>query len=390
MKPWPLAVSPYSFLDRAKVAAWILSTDRYTMGPKVAEFEAKFSEYAGAHAVGCSSGSTANMMLFEVWKYKNPNKRPTIIVPAVTWGSSITPAIMAGYDIVFCDVNREDFCFDYDKLEAILQRFSSTKPGARKRECDVIIWPTALIGFVPDMARLHQLANTYGAELFLDSCENSMSDGILASCNMVTTSCYFAHQIVAIEFGFTFFKHNEDALLGRMFRNHGLSRSLPKGNGLRQLHEDRNPGIDPEFLFVMPGTNVRPTEINAAFGLISFAKREREKAHRLELFDHYKDRIDRARYYLPPHNDGYVPFCLPIFLENKEEMPIIKARLRSAGIDARPVVGGCLPLHPAFSKHGNARLYPTARWIHEHGFYIGLHSGITKADIDRLMVLLHV
>lgn len=390
MKRWPLAVSPFTWFDRLRVAAWLLSTDKYTMGAKVAEFEQKMSQFSGMHAVAVSSGSAANTLLFETWKAKNPDKTATVICPAVTWGSSVSTAIMAGFEIEFCDINLNDFCFDYDMLAEMLKRHR------RRKDHRTIIWPTALIGYVPDFATLNALADKYGAELYLDSCENTLSrdamgNSILGSCRMTTTSCYFAHQIVSIELGFAFYRSGADADLGRMLRNHGLTRSLPYNNPTRMGIEGTHADLDPEFLFALPGTNHRPTELNACFGLIDFERRELVRDHRSNLFEHYAHRLRAElgdRYFLPPDNRGHVPFCLPVFVKSAGELNVLKARLRFDGVDTRPVVGGCLPMHPAFRKYGAPALYPNALWVHAHGLYIGMHRRLTEADIDRLITIL--
>ena len=406
MKPWPLAVSPYSFWDRLKVAAWLLANDRYTMGEQVAAFEEEFSAYTGMHAVACSSGSAANTLLFEVWKKKNPTRgNSTVICPAVTWGSSIAAPLMAGLNIRFCDINLTDFCFDYNVLEQMLidlnrEAKERRHPSDRQNDSGVIIWATALIGFVPNMRRLHVLAKKYGAELFLDSCENSLSKipgplgvrHILSSCGMTTTSCYFAHHVVAIEFGFLFLKNSEDTYTARLIRNHGLSRSLPKDSIMRQMYEQSSPDIDPEFLFIHAGTNLRPTEINAVFGRIDFDRREARAKQRVDLYLRYRDNLDESKFYVPPFNNGHVPFCLPIFVKDRHRLEPIKKRLRENGIDTRPIVGGCLPMHPAFRDYARSgslvKNYPNAMWVHSHGFYIGVHHGLRARDIDRLNKLL--
>jgi len=240
---WPLAVSSFTLADRLAVAWWMVRQDRYTMGKRVEELEAWFSRYSEMHALMVANGSLANTLVFELWKVKHPGARPLVIVPAVTWISSVTPALMAGMDIEFCDVNTTDFAFDYERLEAQVR-------AARARGVEhVIIWPTALIGFAPDMGRLQGIADRYNAFLYLDSCENTFSrvphhqslfrhlDGtptstqsILASAEMTTTSTYLSHQITSVEGGFVFFRHKEDYELGRMFRNHGMARSLAAGH----------------------------------------------------------------------------------------------------------------------------------------------------------------
>lgn len=393
---WPLATNPYSFWDRLKVAGWLLSTDRYTMGKKVAEFEDKMSEFSGMHAVATSSGTTAIQLLFEVWKSKHPDQHPVVIVPAVTWATSVSAAIAAGFEVEFCDVTRTDFSFDINALEAILRRRSRVDLSRRQMMIsNCIIWPTALMGFTPNMRLLHGLAERYHTELFLDACEATFgwetadNRSILASASMTVTSCYFAHQIIAVEFGFLFLRNSEDANYARIIRNHGLSRSLPAGNGYRQMLESDNPHIDPSFLFVKPGLNVRPVEVNAVFGLIDFAKRKKTRHHAQEVWWHFRDLLDRDRFYLPPYCASHIPFCLPIFVRNERQVRPYKDALNHMGIETRPIVGGCLTLHPAFHEYRYAGDFPEAKWIHEHGFYVGIPRNLSITNLNRLLAKLN-
>lgn len=387
---WPLAASPFTLWDRLKVAAWVVRQDRYTMGEKVAALEAEMTKLAGTHALMVANGSLANQLVFETWRVKHPDTRATVIVPAVTWISSITPALSLGFDIEFCDINLTDFSLDYDACERLVENHRAK--GER-----VIIWPTALIGFAPNMTRLHRIANRHGADLYLDACESTLSyldwnQSILASADMVTTSCYHSHQCTSIEGGFVFYRDEADYVVGRMLRNHGLSRSLSGPyTSSRKIIEDANPSIDPSFLFVVPGTNLRPTDVHAMFGLQDIRRAEQYRVQRTALYRRFYEGIDKDRYCLPPLSETHVGFCLPIFTTrchpSGEGLVIahIKARLNEMGIQTRPIIGGNLLRQPCFKGYGDAALFPNAEWVHNRGAYVGLHSGVTEDMVDVLV-----
>lgn len=382
---WPLATSPFTLWDKLKISWWIISQDRYTMGEKVAELEEKFSRLSGAHALMVSNGSVANHLVFELWKYKNPGVKPVVIVPAVTWSSSVTPAMMAGMDVAFCDINRVDFSFDIECLKRVLQEQSDA--GRH-----VIVWPTALIGWSPNMQLLRHLASQYSADLFLDACENtlanvyddsSMTRSILSSAEMVTTSTFLSHFVCSVEGGFVFFKNRSDYELGKMFRNHGMSRSFAPEHPLRKRLEAENPTIDPQFLFAIPGTNWRASDVHAAFGLADFERIDAMKRHRLDIYSRFKNTLDAQKYYLPPKSAFHVPFCLPIF-RNDCKLSLVKEELKKNGIESRPIIGSNLLLQPAFRHLGKPENFPTAQWIHTHGCYVGLHHKVTEEMVDKL------
>ncbi len=392
---WPLAVSTFTLADKLRISTWLCSQDRYTMGAKVAELEARFSEFSGMHALMVANGSVANQLVFELWKVKNPGVKPVVICPAVTWISSISPALMAGMDVRFVDVNLDDFAFDYARLDQAVA-------GEVARGRRVIIWPTALIGFAPDMARIHQIAEDYGAEVFLDSCENTFSQfthidqliwkrkqSILASAAMTTTSLYTSHQVCSLEGGFVFFRDRADYDLGRLFRNHGLTRSLEPDHPLRVRIQKDHPDVDPQFLFALAGTNLRPTDVHAMFGLADFKRIDESIAHRNEVYRAFHAGLDDTLYYLPPLSDTHVGFCLPIFARDASLLPAIKRGLTAAGIEVRPIIGGNLLHQPALKGHGRPQDFPNAEWIHLHGCYAGLHKGVTVEMVDELTAALN-
>ena len=289
---------------------------------------------------------------------------------------------MLGYNIEFCDINLNDFCFDYEKLEIILFKHY-------RKDKNIIIWPTALIGFCPNFDRLIGLANKYNAELFCDCCENILSNycdqSILSICKMSSISTFFAHQVTSIEGGFVFLKDEEDYILGKMIRNHGLTRSLGEDNFHRINIELDNPTIDKKFLFGVLGTNFRSTDLNAMFGLLDFKRVHQYKEFRKKIYKIYYDNLDKEKYYLPVYKEfdsqEFVAFCLTIFRKDNK-MEEIKKRLNNIGIETRPIIGSNLVLQPPFKKY--YKPMENAQWVHEHGFYIGLNNNLKEKDILNL------
>ncbi len=389
MYKWPLATDSFTFCDRLRVAAFILDKDnQLTMGPKVKEFEDLMTEKYSVKALGVSSGSAANQLIFELYKQKNPDKfkNSLVICPVVSWISSISPALMAGYEIKFCDINLEDFSFDDNKLEQILEE---------NKHRNLIIWPTALIGFCPNFLVLRELAKKYNAELWGDFCENQFSTyngkSIFSQVDISSLSCYFSHEITSIEFGFVFFKNEENYEYAKMLRNHGLTRSLDENSRLKYKIEKNYYYIDKQFLFGVLGTNLRPTDQHAIWGLQDMKRVDKYKQHRKDIYQYYYNSIDSLKYYLPeylPNNiQEHIAFCLPVFREDSK-INLVKERLNKNGIQTRPLIGGCLTLQPVFEKYNNATDFPNGLWVHNHGCYVGLNYNLRYKDIDNLIELL--
>lgn len=390
MYRYPLQTDNFSLLDRIKAALFVVNKkNRLTTGPKVIELEKKWEKISGPNTkcVAVSSGSTANHLLVETF-LQSLNLDPkdvTVFVPSTTWASSVSPWIMRGCKIVFVDINLDDFSFNYQQLEKKLEAVK----GAKKVK---VIWPTALIGFIPDIKKLNELKEKYNTYLFADLCETTMGEylgnNILNCFDMATTSFFWAHQICGIEMGMLFMKeefikNSEFYINAQMIRSHGLTRVLPKGNVIREEIEKNNPDVDPEFLFYKIGTNYRTTDLNAFFALLDTERYYDYINQRKEIWKYFVSKLPESYRKLNPE---IVPFCLPLITESRP-VKHVKKILNLNGWETRPVI--CyLPINPAFKDFAKGETFPNSEFLNKNGFYVGLNKDVKQEDIDKLVNLL--
>ena len=387
---YPLQTDNFTLWDRIKAALFVLNKkNRLTTGPKVLELERKWEKIAGIQTkcVAVSSGSTANHLLVETFiqSLSLDPKDIIVFVPSTTWASSVSPWIMRGCKIVFVDINLGDFSFNYDELEKKLESYKNPKKIK-------VIWPTALIGFIPNVNRLKQLKEKYNTYLFADLCETTMGNyygkNILSCFDMATTSFFWAHQICGIEMGMlfmqeSFIKNSEFYINAQMIRSHGLTRVLPKGNVTRKTIEDSAPEVDPEFLFYKIGTNYRTTDLNAFFALMDTERYYSYINQRRDIWEYFIANLPQEYRKL---NSNIVPFSLPLISDTK---PIkeVKKKLNENGWETRPVI--CyLPINPAFKQFAKGENFPNSKFLNDNGFYVGLNKDITLKNIDKLISLL--
>jgi CDP-6-deoxy-D-xylo-4-hexulose-3-dehydrase len=390
MYQYPLQTDNFSLLDRIKAALFIINKkNRLTSGPKVLELERKWEKISGPNTkcIAVSSGSTANHLLVETF-LQSLNLDPkdvTVFAPSTTWASSISPWIMRGCKIVFVDINLNDFSFNYEQLEKKLEAVKGSKKAK-------VIWPTALIGFVPDIKKLNELKEKYNTYLFADLCETTMGEylgkNILSCFDMATTSFFWAHQICGIEMGMLFMKeefikNSEIYINAQMIRSHGLTRVLPKGNVTREEIEKNNPDLDPEFLFYKIGTNYRTTDLNAFFALLDTERYYDYINQRKEIWKYFVSKLPESYRKLNPE---IIPFCLPLITESRP-VKHIKKILNLNGWETRPVI--CyLPINPAFKDFARGETFPNSEFLNKNGFYVGLNKDVKQEDIDKLVNLL--
>ena len=146
---WPLMEEKITLKDRLKMAAFVLTSSRLTNGPKVREFEEKWSQWLGVkHSLYVSSGSTANTLLVASMKEHFGSKDgDKVLVPACTWVTNIAPVIQAGLEPIFCDINLQNYSFDLDELKYVAQQHPDIKA----------VFITHLIGLSSDVGKVREI-----------------------------------------------------------------------------------------------------------------------------------------------------------------------------------------------------------------------------------------
>jgi CDP-6-deoxy-D-xylo-4-hexulose-3-dehydrase len=374
---WKLQENALTGADLAALLQFIRQTDKFTQGPVIREFEQAYAAWQGTrYCVMVNSGSSANLLLINAVKEMNGwEPGSEVIVPAVTWPTTITPVMQCGFKPVFVDANLTDLSFDYDQLEKKITR--------RTRG----IFVAHLLGFPADLARLKRLAKGRNIAILEDSCESQGATvkGIkVGSIGLAGTfSLYWGHHMTAIEGGLIC--TNDEQLYKQLLlkRSHGLARELPP-----QYHASikaQHPEIDFNFLFLTDGMNFRSTELNAVLGLRQLA--------RLDSFVRIRNR--NYRQFLKAcqrHSDqlvaldvpGASSFALPFLFRDQKLKLSFQAVIRQAGIESRPLIGGNLLRQPFLRAYYKPRQFPNADFLHTHAFYMGNNQFVTAERMDRL------
>lgn len=234
------------------------------------------------------------------------------------------------------------------------------------------------------MADKHQLW------LIEDACEalgvknNDQFVGTIG--NFGTYSFYFSHHITTIEGGMLVTNCDHLADIARYMRAHGWVRHMHNANH----HIAENPEIDPRFLFVSTGFNVRPTEINAVLGLSQLKKltafnqkRNQIKAIWDNVFQSLHRNGDLTLMNIAPKTNAAL-FGYPVLCRTKQSRIVFQQYLENQKIETRPIICGNLTRQPAL-KHHTYRIHENlinANAIMERGLYWGIHPRMTPEQIE--------
>ena len=357
-----------------------------TMGKKVYKFEAMFAKYIGMHfGTMVNSGSSSNLISLEI--LANPmvenGLKPgdEIITPALTWSTTVFPILDVNAVPVFVDSDPNSLTIDINQLEASL----SDKTRA--------IMPVHLLGYPCDMDYIMDFAEDNNLFVIEDCCEahgalwNGKKVGSFG--DLSSFSFFFSHHITTIEGGIVLTNNEHFNNLAKSLRAHGWVRERPDKDELIEKYSD----LDSRFLFVNKGYNLRPTEIQGAFGI-----------HQIEKLESFiKIRETNADYWISALEGVERNIALPVVEKNvrhawfgfplivKDNAPYkrtdIISYLESNGIETRPIMAGNMAKQPGIElfnwrKIGNLEI---ATDVMNNGFFFGNHPGIGKKEREYIV-----
>ena len=379
----PLSV-PLFGADEVYALLETLLDREVTAGRRVREFESNFARFIGSkHAIMVNSGSSANLLALSVLAHGSlaGGLRPgdEVIVPAVAWSTTLAPVLQVGCVPVLVDVDAETLNLRPDSVEEAISN--------RTRA----ILPVHLLGNPVDMSSLMEIAKARDLWVIEDTCESlgsSVGGRMVGSFGQLGTfSFYFSHHITTVEGGMLVTDDDRLADLARSMRAHGWTRDMSN----REELEAASPWIDPRFLFVNLGYNLRPTELQAAFGLVQLGRLEefndRRRANANFLVDALADLTPELTFVTEQEGGRSTWFGFAVMLPDGESRRSLSRHLEDHQIATRPIVAGNLAVQPAFrdNPHRTVGSLTNATRIGERGLFIGNHPNLTQGQLDHIV-----
>lgn len=381
---YPLSLASYGTEEMVEAIDSMVNF-RTSMWEKTAQFEAEFANYIGCReAVMVNSGSSADLLLsFLLSNPQKPLLRPgdEVLVPAVTWPTQVWSPMMAGFRVRLVDVDPETLNVSVADLEQ--------KIGERTRA----IFLVHLMGNPCPMEPILRLAAERDLFVLEDCCEALGAEWCGRRVGQFglggTFSFFFSHHMMTMEGGMIVTDDPEAADRLRILRAHGWLRNTRHLN-----YNHTRDDVDPRYSFVSWGFNVRPTELQAGFGLRQLTKLPAFNARRKVLADRFFSFVDASRFLKRPAVEAQASpswMALPVLV--REGAPFdrqaLTVHLESEGVETRPVVAGNLARQPAaklFEGLSGGHL-PGADVVHSRGFYVGLSPFVTDPEMERLLAV---
>lgn len=367
--------------DINRLVRWLQTYPRLTKGDLTTEFENKWSEWLGVkHSVFVNSGSSANLAAIYSLIISDKLRNKKIVVPAVSWVTTVTPAIQFGLEPIMCDCDKDNLGLSIEHLKKIIEE-----------EDPALIILVHVLGFPNHMKEIVDLCKEKDIFLIEDTCESigtKYNNKLLGTFGDLSTfSFYFGHHISTIEGGMVCTDDDDLYHLLLSIRSHGWDRDLPEKvqKGLREKFSVDD--FRALYTFYYPGFNLRSTDLQAFIGLGQMEKLDTIIEGRNRNYQKYMREIDNKFWTInPPENSHISNFCFPIITENLTKL---KDDLILNNIECRPLICGSINEHPFWYQRYGKKELPNAKLVHDNGLYIPNNHQMTELELDRIIEIVN-
>ena len=365
------------FNDVKRLITWLETNPRLTKGDLTLEFEKKWSEWLGVkYSVFVNSGSSANLAAIYSLLLSGKLKNNKIVVPAVSWVTTVTPTIQLGMEPIMCDCDIDNLGLDINHLKEII---NNNKPS--------VIILVHVLGIPNHMDEILKLCKENDILLIEDTCESigsKYNDKLLGTLGDLSTfSFYFGHHMSTIEGGMISTNDEDLYHILLSIRSHGWDRDLPKEkqNSLREKY-----GVDKFrslYTFYYPGFNLRSTDLQAYIGLGQLEKLDMIVENRNKNFIRYKNEIKNTFWNVSPPEGSFISnFSFPIITKNIKELT---EQLITNNIECRPLICGSINEHPFWYERYGKQNLPNSKLVHNYGLYLPNNHQMTDEEISKVI-----
>ena len=282
----PLVRDPISKEEIKELCDWLQAdeTPQLSQGDLTQQFESKFSDWQGCkYSVFVNSGSAANLVM-AYYKAIMPRRNSKIVIPALSWSTSLAPFLQLGYSTILCDADKDTLGLDLNHLEHIM-----------KTQDPALLLAVNVLGFPNKYDEISKLCEKYSVELLIDDCEDagSLYNGKRSNAygSIVTKSFYASHLMFTIEGGMICSDDEHTYEILKMIRAHGWTKDSNPPFAAHMKKEYQIDDFNEQFTFYLPGMNCRNTQIAAFLGLNQMKKLDSYCDNKKRSYEYYQEHI---------------------------------------------------------------------------------------------------
>lgn len=348
--------------DVAAVSA-VLRTGFLVQGPAVAEFEGQVAARSGAtHGVAVANCTAALHLALRALDV-GPGDR--VAVATYSWPATANVIALCGAEPLFVDITRDTWTMDPQRLKAALASHRGVKA----------VFPVHTFGGMADMPAIAALAAEHGATIVEDAaCALGARLGGRSAGGSGRIGCFSFHPRKSVTTGEGGVLVTDDGAIAdrcRALRNHGLDPTATAPD------------------FIMPGYNLRLTEMQGALGVSQLGKLDRLLAHRVEVARWYGEVLASLGVTLPsllaPGSHVYQSYVILLPASAASRRARIIARLREREVET--TIGTYhQPLTTWFRGRAGHRVgdFPVTDDVAARALALPMHSFIGRAEVETV------
>ncbi len=335
----------------------VLKSGNLSLGPKLEEFEKKFSKYIGTkYAVAVSSGTAGLHLCIKALNIKEGDE---VITSPFSFIASSNCIIYEKGKPVFVDINEKTKNIDPEKIEEVI----TPKTKA--------ILPVHIFGESCDMEKIKKISEKHNIPIIEDACESlgtEYNGQKVGSFGLASVFAFYPNKQMTTGEGGIICTNDKilyDEL--RSLRNQGRSTDM------QWLDHDKI------------GYNYRLSDINCSLGItqlnkIDFIIKEREKIAKI-----YNEKLSIIKGIKLPNPGKKSWFVYAINIDEKHDRDKIIKELNKRGISTKPYLPS-IHLQSAYKKmfrykEGN---YPISEKISNTSIALPFFIGIKEEEIEYI------
>lgn len=354
-----IAGNEWEYVKECIDTNWVSSVGSY-----VNLFEEKFAEYVKANAAVVTMNGTAALQL--AFMTLGIGQGDEVIVPSMTFISPINTVKYVGADPVFCDVCRDTFVMDADKVEELI----TPKTKA--------IMPVHIYGHPVDMDRIMEIAkrhNLYVVEDATEALGSSYKGKMAGTIGHIGAFSFNGNKLITTGAG------------GML-----VTSDIKKGDRAKFLSTQTKVVLDNKaFYHPEIGYNFRMPNLLAAFGVAQLEKVEEYLKVKKENAVYYNELLKEVKGITLPTERAWAENCYWLYSVIIEDSYSVSRdeliqKLSKAGVESRPFF---MPVHsmPPYKdcKHGDM---PITEEISAKGINLPSSVSLTKENIEYICSIL--
>ena len=354
-----------------------LKGDYLTQGPKIKEFEEKFAHYVGAkYGVAVNNATSALHLATTALGVTSGTK---VIVTPMTFAASANCVRYCGGDVTFCDIDKDTYLMDIEKLRSILEA------SPKGTYAGIIVVDFA--GYPHNLEEFRKVCDEYGMWLIEDAC-HAPGAWFIDSNGIKQKSGNGQYADISI-FSFHPVKHiatgeggmattNNTELYKKLchYRTHGITKDpalLNKNDG-GWYYEMQDLGF-----------NYRLTDFQAALGVTQLARADKGLERRNEIAAKYDEAFKGISEIKTPYRAKDIFHAFHLYIIQVPDRKGLYDYLHANGIYAQVHY---VPLHlmPYYQQLGNKKGdLPVVEEYYEHCLSLPMYPTLTDEEQDYVI-----